>query len=225
MTTPVKFASKSGSELGGALAQPAGSDKAPAIVVVQEWHGINDYVRGMCDRLAQEGFIALAPDLFHGAVATTTEQASKLAQALDKNAAVAEIGAAASFLKSQPRSSGKIGVLGFCLGGGLALAAARYADGFAAAVSFYGLPNVSPDELARIRVPIEAHFARKDDYAKASVAEELQRKVRAAGGQMDLYVYEAGHAFMRFTDPATHSEPNAKLAWGRVVAFLRRTLA
>jgi carboxymethylenebutenolidase len=144
---------------------------------------------------------------------------------LDKKKAVAEIGDATAFLRGHARGNGKVGVAGFCLGGALTFAAARYVDGLAAAVPFYGLPDVSVDELAKVRIPIQAHFARKDDWAKASVAEEIQRKVRSNGGQMDLFVYESGHAFMRATDPQVYDPANAKIAWDRAVEFLKKYLS
>src|SRR5262249_22271177 len=138
--------------------------------------------------------------------------------------AVAEIGDAMAFLKGHARSTGRVAVTGFCMGGALAFAAARSIDGLAAAVPFYGLPDLPSDEFANVRVPLQAHFARKDDWAKASAAEEIQRKVRAGGGQMDLYVYEAGHAFMRATDPQVYDAASAKVAWERTIEFLKKHL-
>ncbi len=96
MTTQVQFASKSSGKLQGALAEPRGSGKAGGVVVVQEWHGINDAITALCDRFAQAGFVALAPDLYHGKLAKTTQEASAMMVALDKTQAVAEIGDAAS---------------------------------------------------------------------------------------------------------------------------------
>jgi carboxymethylenebutenolidase len=189
MTTQVKFASTAGEQLAGALAEPAGSGKAGGLIVVQEWWGLNDTMKSLCDRFAQAGFVTLAPDLFHGKLPATQEQAGQAMGALDKKKAVSEIGDAATFLRGQARCNGKVAVIGFCLGGGLTFAAARDVDGLAAAVPFYGLPDIPPDEFESVtRVPIQAHFARKDDWAKASVAEQIQKKVRSGGGQMDVYV-------------------------------------
>jgi carboxymethylenebutenolidase len=225
MTTQVKFASKAGGRLEGALAEPAGTGKAGSLIVVHEWWGLSDHIKAQCDRFAQAGFFALAPDLFHGTRPATQEQAAQAMMKLDKKTAAAEIGDAVAFLRGHARGNGRVAIAGFCMGGALTLAAARYVDGLAAAVPFYGLPDVPADEFAKVRVPIQAHFARKDDWAKASVAEEIQRSVRSGGGQMDLYVYESGHAFMRSTDPQVYDAANAKVAWDRSIEFLKKHLS
>src|SRR5262249_36537718 len=154
MTTQVKFASKAGGQLEGALAEPGGTGKAGTLVVVQEWWGLSDQVKALCDRFAQAGFIALAPDLFHGVLPTAREQAGQMMMQLDRKKAVAEIGDATAFLRRHARSNGKVAVTGFCMGGALTFAAARYLDGLAAAVPFYGLPDVNADEFANVRVPL-----------------------------------------------------------------------
>jgi len=224
MTKPVNFASKTGAALEGAFAEPAGSAKVGGLVVVQEWWGLNDQMKSLCDRFAQEGFLALAPDLFHGLRPSSQEQAAQAMATLDKSKAVSEIGDAAAWIKTLPRSSGKVGVVGFCLGGGLTFAAARYVDGIGAAVPFYGLAEVPSDEFARVRVPIQAHFSKTDGWAKVSVAQDIQARVRSGGGHMDLYVYDAGHAFMRSTDPSVYDPVSAKIAWQRAIDFLKARL-
>jgi carboxymethylenebutenolidase len=223
MSTMVKFSSKAG-QLSGAITEPAGTGHVGGVVVIQEWHGLNDQMKGKVDRFAKEGFLALCPDLYNGKVATNDQDAASLMNQLDWGHAVADIGAAAAHLRGHARSNGKVGVLGFCMGGALAFAAALNVDGIACAVPFYGLPQVPPDQLGKIKIPVEAHFAKRDEWAKASVAEEIQKKIRAAGGQMDLFVYDAGHAFMRETDPSKYDAPSAKLAWERTLDFLRKHL-
>jgi carboxymethylenebutenolidase len=224
MSIQVKFASRAGGTLDGALAEPPGSGKAGGVVVIQEWWGLSDHIKSLSDRIAQAGFLALAPDLFHGKLPATVDEAAKTMNTLDKKKAVAEIGDAVAFLREHPRSSGKIATIGFCMGGALTFEAARYVDGLAAAVPFYGLPAVPLDSFAKVRVPIQAHFAKRDDWAKASVAEEIQKIVRSGGGQMDLFVYDAGHAFARDTDPNVHDPASTKLAWERAVEFLKKHL-
>jgi carboxymethylenebutenolidase len=225
MTTQVKFASKAGGELEGALGEPAGAGKVGALVVLQEWHGVNAQMKAKCDRFAQAGYLSLAPDLYHGKVAANDEEAGKLMGQLDWGKAVAEIGDAVAHLRAHARSNGKVGVLGFCMGGALTLAASRYVEGLACAVPFYGLPTTPLDEFAKVKVPIQAHFAKVDDWAKASVAEEIQAKVKSGGGSMDLFVYDAGHAFMRDGDPSHYDADAAKLAWDRTLEFLKKHLA
>jgi carboxymethylenebutenolidase len=225
MTTQVKFASKAGGELEGALAEPAGAGKVGGLVVLQEWHGVNAQMKAKCDRFAQAGYLSLAPDLYHGKVAANDEEAGKLMGQLDWGKAVAEIGDAVAHLRGHARSNGKVGVLGFCMGGALTLAASRYVEGLACAVPFYGLPTTPLDEFAKVKTPIQAHFAKVDDWAKASVAEQIQAKVKSGGGHMDLFVYDAGHAFMRDGDPGHYDADAAKLAWDRTLEFLKKHLA
>lgn len=225
MATQLRYESSKGGQLEGALATPSGTGKAGGVVVVQEWWGLNDHIKSLCDRFAQAGFVALAPDLYHGELAKTQEEAAKMMGALDTKKAVAEIGEAVAKLKDDPRCNGRVGVVGFCLGGALTFAAASSLDGLAAVVPFYGVPQLEMSAYARIKAPVQAHFAKNDDWAKASVAEEIQKRVLAGGGQMDLFVYDAGHAFMRSTDPQAHHPESARLAWERAIAFLTKRLA
>jgi len=224
MTTHVTYAAKAGGKLEGAQAEPAGSGKVGAVVVVQEWHGVTDQIKGKVDRFAREGFLSLAPDLYHGKVTTSDEEAGRLLGQLDWPRAVAEIGDAVAHLRADPRSNGKVAVLGYCMGGALTFSAARFVEGLACAVAFYGMPQVPQAELAKTKVPIQAHFAKKDDWAKASVAEALRDAVQAAGGHMELFVYDAGHAFMRDGDPAKYDATASAAAWTRTLDFLKKHL-
>jgi carboxymethylenebutenolidase len=225
MTTAVRFAGKGGADLGGVSGEPAGVDKVGAVVVVQEWHGVNDVVKALVDRFAAAGFLAIAPDLYHGKLAKNTEEAAALMNALDKTEAVAEIGAAVAHVKASPRSNGKVAIVGFCLGGALTFASARHLERITCAVPFYGIPGFPMEEYAKIKAPVLAHFAKTDDWAKASTAEEIQKAINGAGGSMELHVYDAGHAFMRAGDPAVYDEASAAVAWDRTIAFLKKHLA
>jgi carboxymethylenebutenolidase len=224
MATRVSFTSKSGGELHGARSEPAGAGKAGGVVVVQEWWGLSQFVQNVCDRLADAGFVALAPDLYHGGLPASKAEAAQAMGALDKGRAVGEIGDAVAYLTADARCSGKVAVMGFCLGGALTLAAASRLEGITAALPFYGIPDLPMDAFAHVKAPIQAHFAKKDDWAKASVAAEIQKKVRSGGGSMDLFVYDAGHAFMRSTDPEVYDAENARVAWDRAAAFLKKHL-
>jgi carboxymethylenebutenolidase len=210
---------------GGELAEPAGSEKVGSVVVVQEWHGINGEMRAKVDRFALEGYLALAPDLYHGTVATNDEEAGKLMAALDFGRAVGEIGAAVAWLKGQPRSNGKVAVVGFCLGGALTIASAANIPGIAAAVPFYGVPDLSKLDLGKVTAPILAHFAERDDWASPEKARRIEADLKAKGKAIELHVYEgAGHAFMRDSDKTKYHEPSATKAWSRTMAFLREHL-
>ena len=224
MTKRITFKGTDGSSLEGELALPLAGSKAPGVVVIQEWWGLNDHLRSMVDRFADAGFLAFAPDLYHGELPGRVDEASKLMTLLDKEKAVGEIGAAATFLESHERSNGRVAVVGFCLGGALAFASALHAPFISAVIPFYGLPQIRPDAFAGVKVPILAHFAKHDDWATAAVASEIQKVIEAGGGSMELHVYDAKHAFMRDTDPALYDAPSAKLAWARTLAFLETHL-
>jgi carboxymethylenebutenolidase len=225
MSKRVEFTAKTG-KCEGELGEPSGTGKTGSVVVLQEWHGITDQIRGKVDRFAKEGFLALAPDLYHGKVAANDEEAGKLMGALDFGKAITEIGGAVQWLKEQPRSNGKVAVLGFCLGGALALASAASLPGLASTVVFYGVPDLSKIDLGKVSAPILAHFAGHDDWASPDKARQIEKELHAKGKSFELHVYEgAGHAFMRETDKTKFHEASAKLAWERTLAFLRQHLA
>jgi carboxymethylenebutenolidase len=140
----------------------------------------------------------------------------------DFQKAVGDIGEAVTYLRSHARGNGRIAVAGFSLGGALTLAAARYVSALEAAVAFYGLPRFPSDEFANVKTPICGHYARVDDWANPRTVEEIQGKVRSGGGQMDVYIYDAKHGFMRSTDSSTYDPKSAELAWQRTVDFLHR---
>lgn len=223
MTKRASYTTKNGT-LEAEVAEPGGTAKVPAVVIVQEWHGLSEFVRSLVDRFASEGFLAIAPDLYHGSVAKDDAEAGKLMGALDKAKAVLEIGDAVAWAHAHARSNGKVGVTGFCLGGALTFAAAATVDGIAAAVPFYGLPG-TPLPWDKVTAPVLAHFAKTDDWATVAGAEEIQRAIVAAKKTtMELHAYDAHHAFMRDTDPTKYDPPAAKLAWSRTLAFLHAHL-
>ena len=146
----------------GYLAQPDDLDRHPAIVVIQEWWGLVPHIKDVAERFAREGFIALAPDLYHGQATTEPDEARKLAMALDRARAVQEITAAARYLQGmnlvRPR---QVGVVGWCMGGGLALSTAAHDGDVGAAVAFYGQPLAAGD-TARLHVPVLGLYAEFD---------------------------------------------------------------
>ncbi|HSN98217.1 MAG TPA: dienelactone hydrolase family protein [Candidatus Nanopelagicales bacterium] len=223
MADKIAFRSKSGGEASGELALPAGDDKAPAVVLIQEWWGVNDHIRSLLARLTEAGFVALAPDLYHGTVTKDPNEAGRLLAELDKPRALDEIAGAVSYLASHPRSNGKVGVMGFCMGGAFSFAAAATIPELGAAVPFYGVPAPAPD-YAEVRAPILAHFAARDGWAKPSDAEAIQRQLQALGKAMELHIYDADHAFVNDTRPEVYAPEAAKLAWDRSIAFLREQL-
>jgi carboxymethylenebutenolidase len=225
MTIEVSIPSRTGKQNGGILAEPAGQAASGGLLVLHEWWGINQQIGAMCERFAAEGFLALTPDLYHGKRPESSQHASSLSVSLDKSRALLEIADAVAFLRAHPRCNGKIGITGFCLGGAMAFGCACQLAGLEAVVPFYGVPRVAMGEYSKVRVPIQAHFAERDDWAKVSDAREIQSAVRSAGGLMDLFVYDAGHAFMRATDKHVYHRESATLAWSRAVDFLKTHLS
>lgn len=208
----------------GELAVPESSGPAPGVIVVHEWHGLVDSVRVIAERFATEGFVALAPDLYHGEIATDDARAAELMRQLSTSVAMEDIAAAVRTLKESPQSNKKVGVVGFCMGGAVAFAAAVAVDDIQCAVPFYGIPIEAYWDPSKVRVPIQAHFAKTDNWAKAEKAAEFAKALEARGGSMELHVYDAGHAFMRAGDPAVYHPESAGLAWARTLEFLRRHL-
>jgi carboxymethylenebutenolidase len=222
MTERVTFKSKAGDDASGALALPTGTGKAPALVLIQEYWGLNAHIESLAERFAAEGFIVLAPDLYRGQVTRSADEASRLMKSLDYPRAFGDVAGAVEYLRAHPRSNGKVAMTGFCMGGAITLAAAASSPslGLAAAVPFYGVPWKTDYTL--IDCPVQAHFAATDEWAKPAIALDIQKTVQSRGGAMELNVYDAEHAFMNDTRPEVYSPENAKLAWQRAVAFLRQ---
>jgi carboxymethylenebutenolidase len=221
MTERIRFAD----DLEGELATPAGTEKVPGLIVVHEWFGMTDYVRATCDRFASEGFLALAPDLYRGEVASDSAGAMQLVQKLSTTAAMQDVAAAVARLRQDARCNGRVGITGFCMGGAMAFAAATSVEGIDAAVPFYGIPIPGYFDATKVKCPIQAHFAKVDAFADPARAAAFQTEVLAHGGSMELHVYEGGHAFMREGDAHAYHAPSAAAAWPRALAFLREHLA
>jgi carboxymethylenebutenolidase len=215
MTERVKISSSTG-DLSGVIAVPAGDAKAPGVVVIQEWWGINDQIQAAAQRWADAGFLAVVPDLYHGKLAANAEEAGRLMNALDRPRAVQEIAAAVAFLREHPRSTGKIAVSGYCMGGAFTFAAAVNVRGLAAVVPYYGLPGDL--DWSQIDAPVQAHFAQHDDWATVAGAQKIKDAVKVP---MELHVYDAQHAFCNERRPEVYNADAASLAWDRTLAFVR----
>jgi carboxymethylenebutenolidase len=215
MSQSVQIPSSTG-DLSGVLCVPGGDEKVPGVVVIQEWWGINEQIRATAQRWADAGFLAIAPDLYHGKLAANPEEAGGMMKALDFGKAVQEIGAAVAFLREHPRSTGKIAVSGYCMGGALSFATAVNVRGLAAVVPYYGLPGDL--DWSKVDAPIQAHFATRDDWATAAGAQKIKDAVKVP---MELHVYEAQHAFCNERRPEVYDADAAKLAWERTLAFVR----
>ncbi|CAN5183718.1 dienelactone hydrolase family protein [soil metagenome] len=212
----------------GYLATPK-QGAGPGLVVIQEYWGLVPHIEGVCDRFAGEGFTALAPDLFRGATASEPDEAGKLMMALNLEQAAHDMGAAIDHLRDSPSVRGDgLGVVGFCMGGGLALTlAARRPDDIDACVAFYGLipwESAHPD-WNTLDAPVQGHFGEQDELFSPDKMRELEATLDKAGKDTDFHLYaDAGHAFFNDTRPEAYDEPAASLAWIRTLEFLRAKL-
>ncbi len=215
----IEFARPDGGKSKGYVAL-AGKGR-PGIVVIQEWWGLNDQICGVADRFARAGFNALAPDLYKGRVTSAADEANHLMEGLDfADATHQDLRGAAQHLKKE---SGKIAVMGFCMGGALTIAAAVHAPEFAAGVCFYGIPPKEFADPAKIRMPLQGHFANQDDWCTPEAVNELEKAMKGAGQTPDIHRYDAAHAFANERSEA-YDMKSANQAWERMLAFLQKTL-
>ena len=208
----------------GYLARPDDDQQHPAVVVIQEWWGLVPHIKEVTERLAAEGYIALAPDLYYGQAADEPDEAQKLVMAMDRDRAVAEIGAAAHYLKAMPSvSPKKVGVVGWCMGGGLSLSVAAENGDIAAAVCFYGQP-LSEADTARLKVPVLGLFASEDHGISVADVRAFDEELDRHGVSHEIHIYDgAHHAFFNDTRPVYDPEA-AEDAWQRTLDWFRTHL-
>ncbi|MBS1264782.1 MAG: Carboxymethylenebutenolidase [Acidimicrobiaceae bacterium] len=219
-----------GATAGGYLALPE-VGTGPGVLVVQEWWGLVPQIKGVCDRLAAEGFVALAPDLYHGEMASHVEmdKAGELMASLPPEQAARDMSAAIDHLLAHPSTTGDaVGVTGFCMGGMLALMiAAMEGDRVAVAAPFYGAPlgDDGPD-WSGLTAKVEGHFAEVDDFFPPEPVRGLESALREMGSDVTFHVYEGtGHAFANEENPlGTLDEAAAATAWGRTLDLLHSNL-
>jgi carboxymethylenebutenolidase len=217
-----------GSTCEGYLAVPE-SGSGPAVIVVQEWWGLVGHITGVADRFAKEGFVALAPDLYHGVVTTEPDEAQKLLMGLAMDTAAADISGAANYLTSLPsNSSDYVGTVGFCMGGSLALWSATLSPQVTAAVAFYpGFPweRMAPKWQNYQGKSAIIHCSESDGTSSAPGIQLAKTSIEGAGGQVDLFDYAGTHhAFFNSDRPEVFAEAAAELAWDRTIKFFRKHL-
>jgi carboxymethylenebutenolidase len=218
----VQFPSNGGNT-SGYLATPS-SGKGPGVVVIQEWWGLVDHIKRVCDRFATEGFSALAPDMYHGKTASEPDEAGKLFMALNIAQAEKDLRGAATFLAGHS-STAKLGVVGFCMGGQLALFAATLNANVGACVDFYGIhPNVKPD-YSKLSGPVLGLFAEKDTFVTPHTARDVDAAIKKAGKQSEIHIYPGvDHAFFNDDNTAAYNKPAADDAWKRTLGFFKANL-
>ncbi|MCA9996844.1 MAG: dienelactone hydrolase family protein [Anaerolineales bacterium] len=219
----VTYPGKEGEELMGYLAAETDAAARPAVIVLQEWWGLNDHIKEVARRFAGAGYVALAPDLYHGVVTTEPDEARKQAMELGMRDAVGEIQQAVAYLRAQPSVTGKVGIVGFCMGGGLVLKTAVSDPSLNAGIVFYGSP-LTPGEAAQMQIPILSFIGTADSIPVSGV-EAMHAAFDGANVPNAFQVYDgAQHAFFNDTRASYNAEAAAD-AWERSLAWFGQYLA
>ena len=227
MNQTVTFPRPDGKTCSGYYTEPAAGPAAPGVVVIQEWWGVNDQIRGVADRLSKAGYRVIVPDLYRGKVGLEVKEAEHLMGDLDfGDAASQDIRGAVQYLKA---TSSKVGVTGFCMGGALTVLAAVTVPEADAAVIWYGVPPLEYVDAATIHMPLQGHFAIEDAFFPIAQADGLDQKLTAARVPHEFFRYQAQHAFANETAlnkpiPIKYDADAAETAWRRTMAFFKTHL-
>jgi carboxymethylenebutenolidase len=214
-----------GSQAEGYLAKPA-SGGGPGVIVIQEWWGLNANIKDIAERFAKEGFVAVAPDLYHGQVTAEPDEAGKIMMAMNIGQAAKELTGAVDYLVGLDATTGsKVGSVGFCMGGGLSLYLASLKPEIGACVIYYGvLPGTQPD-LAKVQASLLGHYAENDAFASPDAARALEKQLKDAGKQVEFHIYPGTeHGFFNDTRSEVHKADAANTSWERTLAFYREHL-
>ena len=225
----VEFKRPDGASVQGYLAEPAQASGAPGLVVIQEWWGLNAQIKGVADRFAEAGYVALVPDLYRGKSTVEAAEAEHLMTNLNfGDAAGQDVRGAVLYLKAR---CPKVGVTGFCMGGALTLLAAVHVPEADAGVVWYGYPPLEYIDASKIKLPLLGHYAIDDVPFPIATVDALEGKLRAAKVSFEFHRYKAMHAFANETQvganrlPITEYNPEAAaLAWTRTLAFFGQHL-
>lgn len=223
-TEYVEYAGKTG-PVRASLAQPEGDVKSPGVIVIHEIWGLNAHIEDVTRRVAEEGFLAIAPDALSplGGTPEDPDEARTLVRELDNESTVGDLVAAVQYLKTHPLCTGKVGCTGFCWGGGMANQLAVHSPDLQAAAPYYG-PQPATEEVPKIRASLLLHYAGLDERINAGIP-EYEAALKEAGVDYELHVYEgAQHAFNNDTNPDRYHKEAAKLAWKRTIAFFKEKL-
>ncbi len=229
MGKTINYKRPDGQNVVGYLAEPANAVAAPGMVVIQEWWGLNDQIKGVADKLAAAGYRALVPDLYRGKVALEANEAEHLMNNLNfADAAGQDVRGAVQHLKAS--GSAKVGVTGFCMGGALTLLSAVNVPEVDAAVTWYGYPPLEYVDASKIKAPVMGHWATEDTAFPIAKVDELEKMLRAAHVNFEFHRYNAKHAFANETADSKnlpflkHDPAAAELAWRRTTGFLAKHL-
>jgi carboxymethylenebutenolidase len=223
-TEYVKYPGETG-EVRASLARPKGDEKLPAVIVIHENRGLNPHTEDVARRVALEGFLAIAPDALSplGGTPDDVDEARSLMRELDAEATVKDFVAAVKYLKTHPQSTGKVGVMGFCWGGGMTNQIAVNSPDLAAAVPFYGR-QAAAEDVPKIKASMLMHYGGLDERINAGIP-AFEAALKEASIDYKIHIYEgAAHAFFNDTNPGRYHEEAAKLAWKRTIAFFKEKL-
>jgi len=217
-----------GTQGEGYLATPA-SGSGPGVLVIQEWWGLNDQIKSVAERLATEGFVALAPDLYRGAHASEPDEAAKIMMSLNLERATKDLSGAVDFLVAHDAGTGDgVGVIGFCMGGGVALwLATLRPDQVKAAVPFYGIIpwEAAQPDYSKLAGAVQGHYAQNDDFANPESVRVLEAELKGLGKQCEFFEYPGTeHAFTNDQRPEVYVPDATALAYDRAFAFLHEQL-
>jgi carboxymethylenebutenolidase len=221
------FTRPDGKDCPGFYVEPTAGTQAPGIVIIQEWWGLNDQIKGVARRFAASGYRALVPDLYRGQIGLDAKEAEHLMSGLEfADAAGQDIRGAVQYLKT---SSAKVGITGYCMGGALTLLSAVFVPEADAAVAWYGLPPLDFVDASKIKAPLMGHFATDDAFFPIQQVDALEEKLKQAGVAYTVHRYDAQHAFANENNvnsplPLKYDPAAAETAWQRTVQFFDKHL-
>ena len=220
----IEFAANGGSA-GGYLARPAEGGPFPGVVVIQEWWGLNPNICDIANRIAAEGYVALAPDLYHGQITAEPDEAQKIMMGVQEPQALQDMNGAVAALQARDDvRSDRIGVTGFCLGGGMSLLLAMHNPAVTAAAPFYGIPGEGMAAADGITGAVLGVFAGKDDWVNAEAVDSIRTALEQHNVRHELHTYDAEHGFFNDTSPDVYHPEAASDAWQKLKAFFAAEL-
>jgi carboxymethylenebutenolidase len=223
-TEMVKFPSGKDT-IEGFLAVPEKPGRYPGVIVIHEWWGLNDWVKEQTQKIAEQGYVVLAVDLYRGKTATDPNEAHELMRGLPQDRAVRDMQAAFDYLAARKDVTGRIGSVGWCMGGGYSLQLAIHQPRLAACVVNYGALPTDPNDIQQIGAPVLGNFGGQDHGITPADVKAFQKSLTALGRYVDIKIYDdAGHAFENPNNQTGYKPADAADAWARTIAFLKKAL-
>jgi len=223
-TEMVKFPSGKDT-IEGFLAVPEQPGRYPGVIVIHEWWGLNDWVKEQTQKIAEQGYVVLAVDLYRGKTAMDPNEAHELMRGLPQDRAVRDMQAAFDYLAARKDVTGRIGSVGWCMGGGYSLQLAIHQPRLSACVVNYGALPTDPNDIQQIGAPVLGNFGGQDHGITPADVKAFQKSLTALGRYVDIKIYDdAGHAFENPNNQAGYKPADAADAWARTIAFLKKAL-